>query len=174
MPESMKVKAVKGTCRWCAGDIMHKNGEKNMRKTWHTECVSAYKVARWPSELRRLIFSRDRGICATCGLDTVAERAKYVIGRYRNRILIDARRAKEDGWPAKRKSWWDMDHVLPLGEAHGDLTYWDASNISTLCVKCHKTKSKGEVVRIKTFRRALRSGTVATEKDRLDASSPNS
>lgn len=37
-----------------------------------------------------------------------------------------------------------MDHIKPLIEAKGDITYWHLENCTTLCHQCHKKKTGSE------------------------------
>ena len=39
---------------------------------------------------------------------------------------------------------WEMDHIKPLIEAHGDISYWKMDNLATLCHQCHKNKTGSE------------------------------
>ncbi len=40
----------------------------NLRRHWHDHCVDAYKQASWPQYARRLVYRRDKGRCAACGV----------------------------------------------------------------------------------------------------------
>jgi 5-methylcytosine-specific restriction endonuclease McrA len=37
-----------------------------------------------------------------------------------------------------------MDHITPLIEAKGDLTFWQLGNLQTLCKICHTAKTSQE------------------------------
>ena len=39
---------------------------------------------------------------------------------------------------------WHVDHVLPLWQADRDPWFWTLSNLQTLCVPCHNSKSARE------------------------------
>lgn len=39
---------------------------------------------------------------------------------------------------------WDVDHIKPLVEAKGDISYWKLDNLATRCKDCHKAKSIAE------------------------------
>lgn len=108
--------APKGTCRWCNKKIIGKNGKQSLRASWHPKCVTEYKLIHWPGVTRRAVFKRDRGICATCG---------HQCGR-------------------KGKDVWHMDHIKPLIESEGDLSYWKLGNLQTLCQRCHFAKTGRE------------------------------
>jgi 5-methylcytosine-specific restriction endonuclease McrA len=51
---------------------------------------------------------------------------------------------------------WEMDHIVPLFEAQGDIEAFKLPNLQTLCLTCHKIKTGGEAT-IRAERRA-RSG----------------
>lgn len=162
LPASMKEPKTKGKCRWCGQAILRPDGQVNLRTWWHPECVKAYLITR-PSDQRKLVQKRDKGICSLCKIDTVAEQKKFILGGVRElrgvrvRNLYDTRRAVAEGWPKRyRKTWWDMDHIRPLGEASADdLSYWSLSNLRTLCYRCHQVKTKEDTKRIKAKKRQL-------------------
>jgi 5-methylcytosine-specific restriction endonuclease McrA len=134
-PEIRFSDAPRGTCRWCGEAIVHgsgpQHGEPNRRRRWHPECVDVYNATD-PREVRKRLRRRDRGVCARCGLDTIALR-RELAGRGMTRKL----RAR--GF-VPRRSLWEVDHVVPLidGGSHG------LDNLQTLCTPCHKTKTAEE------------------------------
>ena len=117
--------APRGNCRVCGMMIVKKDGLPNKRAHWHPKCAKEYNLIHDPSETRKAVFKRDRGICCQCG--TVDERLK---GN------------------------WDMDHALPLIESQGRIEAWKLSNIQSLCVSCHRDKSAAET-RSRAQRRKL-------------------
>ena len=127
--------AAQGTCRWCGAVIVHESGarrgEPNRRRRWHPACVEEYNRSD-PREARRWVRKRDRGFCASCGLDTYALRRR-VRGRGSHRKL------RELGFQPRR-SLWELDHILPLVEGGGH----EPSNLQTLCVPCHREKTRKE------------------------------
>lgn len=156
--------APRGTCRWCGTSIVHESGERkgepNRRRRWHQDCVDTYNASD-PRELRKRIRRRDRGRCASCGLDTVELKR-----RMKGRGMW--KRLQERGF-VRRRSLWELDHIVPLIEGGGH----EASNLQTLCVPCHRKKSAGE-----TRDRAARAQKGRTESleqeidhllDRVDA-----
>ena len=90
------------------------------------------KLRTDPSYLRDLVFERDGGICARCGVDCAAELLKLKVSRGRKRL---------DAWsqwglkPGQRSSLWDADHIAPVVEGGGEC---DLENIRTLCIRCHR------------------------------------
>lgn len=105
-----------GTCRWCNIEIGLTPKGKPSKSRWHPVCVTAYKLVAHPSFTRRSVWQRDKGKCRGCG--TVCTKKG-----------IDK---------------WHMDHINPLINAHGDIAFWLPGNLQTLCIICHKIKTKQE------------------------------
>ncbi len=86
-----------------------------------------------PGYLRDLLFARDRGVCALCATDTVAEYRKLKASRGR------ARTEALEVWGLRsvraRRSLWDADHILAVAEGGGQC---DLDNVRTLCLPCHR------------------------------------
>ena len=127
--------AAQGVCRWCGVAILHdsgsRKGQPNRRRRWHPTCVEEYNRSD-PREARRWVRKRDRGFCASCGLDTYALRRR-MRGRGSHRKL------RALGF-LPRRSLWELDHILPLVEGGGH----ELSNLQTLCVPCHRQKTRRE------------------------------
>lgn len=136
----------KPLCRWCGGAV------KPPRRSWCSqECVDAFLIQSDGNALRDHVFRRDGGICAKCGCDT---------GKLQ-RILDHAIASQEElgtppeyavfGWWTQRVwafftrlgfnegcSLWEADHVVEV--CNGGATALD--NMQTLCVPCHKEKTR--------------------------------
>ena len=95
-------------------------------------CVEEWKLRSDPGHLRERAFERDRGVCAVCSLDCVAEfnHIRKLRGAARLRKL-----AEYGLRPGSRKSLWDADHIVPVVEGGGEC---DLDNIRTVCLKCHR------------------------------------
>ena len=138
-------------CRWCG--LETPPGRRTFCSEW---CVEEWKLRSDPGHLRERVFERDRGRCALCGIDCVAElrRIKRLRGAARARAITD--------WNCRgRKSLWDADHVTPVVEGGGEC---DLTNMRTLCLNCHR-KATAEL------RARLRSAPAAgqaTEADRAE------
>lgn len=90
-----------------------------------------WKLRTDPGYLREKVFARDKGVCAACGVDTVALR------RDLRKLDYAARREFLKTWKLRegsRKSLWDADHIVPVAEGGGQC---DLSNMRTLCLRCH-------------------------------------
>src|SRR6266853_5884308 len=113
-------------CRWCDLEVPAR------RFTFCSDwCVHEWRLRTDPGYLREQVLARDKGVCAACGLDTVAEwrRIKRLRPARRIGVLRD--------WGLKnlrRSSLWDADHIAPVVEGGGEC---DLSNVRTLCLKCH-------------------------------------
>lgn len=136
LPESMK-RGRTGWCGWCDKANESTNG-KPTRRSWHPACVKAFKLIHWPAETRAAVWIRDRGICQRCKRDIAAEaHAKFPRG------TVESLRAMLPSWaPA-----WQHDHIRPLIEANGDITFWHLDNIQVLCHPCHVAKGREDNAR---------------------------
>jgi 5-methylcytosine-specific restriction enzyme A len=126
-------------CRWCELEVPP--GRLTFCSDW---CVEEWRLRSDPGHLRERVLERDRGICALCGLDCIAElrRVKKLRGAARAKAAVD--------WNmGKRKTLWDADHIVPVAEGGGEC---DLSNMRTLCLKCHR-------IRTDQLRERLRSST---------------
>jgi hypothetical protein len=114
-------------CRWCRLEV------PPGRRTFCSDfCVDEWRVRTDPSYLREKTFARDQGVCAICGVDTVAAwiELRRSRGGKRIRLLQD--------WGLTsftRRTLWDADHIIPVVEGGGAC---DLSNIRTLCLRCHR------------------------------------
>ena len=115
-------------CRWCSLEVPP--GRQTFCSDW---CVEEWNLRSNPSHLRNRVLERDRGICAQCGLDCLAEfqRIRKLRGPARLRAKVEWRLGS-------RKSLWDADHILPVVEGGGEC---DLGNMQTLCLKCHRTRT---------------------------------
>lgn len=112
-------------CRWCNLEVPAD------RFTFCSDwCVEEWRLRSDPGHLRERVFERDRGVCAACGINCVAE-------LHRIRKLRGAARLKAIAlWQKRgRKTLWDADHIVPVAEGGGEC---DLSNMRTLCLKCHR------------------------------------
>lgn len=113
-------------------------------RTWASrscqrQARDAFFMARgYGKQIRAAVFSRDKGICADCGMDTEKERMKCHLGNPYGllpsiRLHLCAKYSAA-GYPGPDRSWWQADHILPLieGGGHG------LDNLRTLCCVCHK------------------------------------
>ncbi len=112
-------------CRWCHLEVPA--GRFTFCSLW---CVEEWKLRSNPGYLREKVLERDRGICALCQIDCLAEMRH--IKRLRGTARLKALTQWNNG---RRKSLWDADHIQPVSEGGGEC---DLSNMQTLCLKCHR------------------------------------
>lgn len=123
-------------CRWCSLEVPP--GRLTFCSQW---CVEEWRLRSNPGHLRDRVFQRDRGVCAVCGIDCVAEwgRLKKLRGAAKVRAVSE--------WGLRgRKTLWDADHILPVAEGGGEC---DLSNMRTLCLKCHRIHTAALQERLK-------------------------
>jgi 5-methylcytosine-specific restriction endonuclease McrA len=116
-------------CRWCLLEVLAPR-----RRTFCSDyCVFQWRLRSDPGFLREQVFLRDRGLCALCATDTLAEYATLKRSRGADR------RQRLELWGLlsvhARRSLWDADHILPVAEGGGEC---DLSNLRTLCLPCHR------------------------------------
>lgn len=117
-------------CRWCNLEVP--KGRLTFCSDW---CVEEWRVRSDPGYVREKVLERDRGICASCGIDCLkAERElKRLRGTARLKAFLDW--GLRAGARSARKTLWDADHIVPVVEGGGEC---DLENIRTLCLKCHR------------------------------------
>lgn len=54
------------------------------------------------------------------------------------------------------KNAWEMEHIRPLYEANGDITFWELPNIAVCCIPCHREKSAREAGARAAIKRAAK------------------
>ncbi len=115
-------------CRWCNLEVPQ--GRLTFCSDW---CVEEWRLRSDPGHLRDRVLERDRGICASCGLDCIAQ------FRHIKRLRGPARAKAAAEWGLRgRKTLWDADHITPVAEGGGEC---DLSNMRTLCLKCHRLRT---------------------------------
>ena len=114
-------------CRWCAIEV-----PKGRRTFCSEDCVHEWKLRTDPGYLREQVFARDRGICASCGVNTERARNHFRKLDYRARRKFLKEWGLNENW---RRSLWDADHIVPVAEGGGEC---DLANMRTLCLKCHR------------------------------------
>lgn len=141
-------------CRQCGTEV-----PKGRRTFCGDACVHAWKLKSDPTYQRKLVFERDRGVCAACGLDTEALHrqieAAAKLDPHRFGAYGRARRAILDplGIDPHRITLWDMDHIVPVVEGGGEC---GLDNLRTLCPPCHKRVTAELAARRAERRRAAK------------------
>ncbi len=128
-------KSPKGICRWCGGEC------SGRRKTWCSrKCVNAYALRSDPRAVRRALRKRDKGVCAECGLDTIALKRQL-------KGCVEVQRAILYPYGFIRpkdikRSLWDAAHIVGVAEGGGCC---DLDNYRTLCVPCHRKETNKDI-----------------------------
>lgn len=114
------------TCRHCGKPVTGRR-----RTLCSTECAHEWRLRTSPSYVRRMVYKRDRGRCALCGLHTASLRAKW------NKMAAEERAAAEAefGLRKGRRSMWDADHITPVALGGG---LCGLDGYRTLCLPCHR------------------------------------
>ena len=143
-------------CRWCGAEV------PTSRRTFCSQpCVDEWSVRSNPGYARKLVFKRDKGVCAVCGLDTEqlvkelwnARGYARKLDRWERRIHNQSRvsmtfelardtpftrRLRRLGVPYRLwdlcHSFWEMDHIVPVVEGGGEC---GLEGLRTLCWECH-------------------------------------
>lgn len=109
--------------------------------------------------MRFVLQQRDKGVCALCGVDTVALKEEYETIRARLKQshtyqfqegeTADFLKAHGIPWGRTSSDWWDADHITPVIEGGGEC---GLDNYRTLCIPCHKKVTKELHARMKRKR----------------------
>ena len=122
-------------CRQCGTEV-----GKWRRTFCSDECVDAWRVLSDPGWVRTLLIKRDHGICAHCGLDTLALEHRFMEYLRIKKLLAWNGPFEFEGrlTPAGR-TLWEADHINPVVEGGGEC---GLEGYRTLCLWCHKTATK--------------------------------
>lgn len=104
------------------GQSIIEGGVQNNRKHWHQACADRWKIMNSPTEARKFVFRREHGTCQGCSGKSLLMKDFHV------------------------------DHIKPLFEAGGDLSYYGSENMQLLCHDCHKAKTKTDMDRFRTLK----------------------
>ena len=129
-------------------------------------CREAYACQTSAQGLRRVVFAWDSGVCALCGTNSHAlvERLRALAAAPHGRRVAAALRANA-AWadfprvldrllakPSDGRAW-EADHAVRVADGGGEAL---ADSVQTLCVPCHKVKTKAEAKAAAAARRAAK------------------
>lgn len=135
----------KPLCRWCGVIVTPP------RRTFCSDkCVAEFKEQTDFTHARHQVFARDRGKCAACGANTL--KIRRILSGLHHGFHQDGKQHIAD-----HKAWrfyaehlrvgrnrafsgdlWDADHIVEV--VRGGTNRLE--NLQTLCVSCHKDKTK--------------------------------
>jgi 5-methylcytosine-specific restriction enzyme A len=144
-------------CRWCRSPLDRRS------IIWCSdECADEFWIRISRNHVARVVHGRDRGLCASCGLDTEqllrivdrlrirSERRQLRSGEHREPSDLDAARWERlrvelaargfgsvDRWHTPRL--WEADHIVAVMEGGGCC---GLQNYRTLCIPCHRRETR--------------------------------
>jgi len=155
-------------CRNCKAEGRETVMRKGTRRhNCCPNCAVAWAIKTTPALMRRAVFERDKGVCARCRVDTVAQKAEFraiptMVEREVFRKLV--------GVPASRDGdWWDADHIKPVVEGGGECGF---ENYRTLCIPCHKAVTRelrGRIAKADREKRAVENDKAGLFADQVEA-----
>jgi len=133
-------------CRQCEVEV------KPPRRTiCSKECLHQWKLRSSSKYLRQYVYQRDLGICAFCSVDT--RYTKISIENVWREFRLSGQHDPSKYQPLLNicgslnittkesvKSLWHADHIIEVYKGGGET---GLENIRTLCIACHKARSKG-------------------------------
>ena len=153
-------------CRWCGTEV-----PVGRRTFCSDKCVNEWMIRSSPAHVRELIYKRDLGKCASCGIDT----------RYQKIELEDVLKAceydeEDDRYAAllkkykltvkeAKKSLWQADHIIPVAENGG---LCGLENYQSLCTSCHKQKTKSQSQKSRQEKKMKKMEEKASQVNRSD------
>ena len=144
LPAAIRIDGKK-TCRWCGGPL------PSQRNTWCSlPCREEFLVRFASSEARHMVFKRDQGVCAACGLDAKAVSHSGLLRIYKSLRIFSSTGNYWRNIPEWVKlQWgpfwghhnalWEADHIVPVIEGGGCC---GLNNYQTLCLRCHKDDTR--------------------------------
>lgn len=147
-------------CRWCGTEVPPK------RQVYCSQgCLHNWSMMAFSGYARDQVEARDKGVCASCGLDT--------------RTCPDWRgRGRWGDWRDEKQAWlqvhgydrwhgtslWEADHIVAVVDGGHDL---GLDNLQTLCVPCHKRKTAELAARRATDRKQSKRAADALVRPQL-------
>lgn len=99
--------------------------------------------------MRKHIFERDKGVCSSCGLDT--EQLKQLLYRIKTEkgeeayLTLLKKYEILTGYSfTLERHFFEVDHKIAVAQGGGSC---GANNLNTVCIPCHKRKTKREAKR---------------------------
>lgn len=131
-------------CRWCNKEVFPPF------KTYCGEkCAHEWRLRSDGNYLRSQLFMRDKGVCASCKMDTLALRVQLYELPEEERERAGAALGF-DAYHSRKLMLWEADHVVPVhkggGVEKGNAGTAGLTSFQTLCIVCHRRKSLKDVL----------------------------
>ena len=147
-------------CRFCFTET-----DGKLKTFCSSQCLHEHKLRSDSSYLRKCVERRDRGVCNHCKFDTKVLMAKAIdlvkkkkrwtwgglkkeldvlFAKYRYPLLPETRPAnlkRLARFVYRTGIYWHADHILAVKNGGGECSL---KNMQTLCVPCHKDKTRVE------------------------------
>ena len=150
---------VLGVCTWCGGPVLRP------KRYWCSDdCIHQWNLRRDGTYLRESVEKRDKGICASCGVDchglelSIKKLKRAGLACWYRKDYPEAYRLMDLFWKTlegigiappenrhdfRKFSWfkrslWEADHIIPVSEGGGCA---GLDNLTSLCPRCHKEKT---------------------------------
>lgn len=115
-------------CRWCG------NARPKHKTRWCSkDCQSEYLIRIGGGGARGSVRVRDNGRCAACGMDCGMLERVAAKCEPRDRRFLFRSLGVSGTW------FWEADHIVPVHQGGGQC---GLDGLQTLCVWCHRDKSK--------------------------------
>ena len=138
-------------CRFC-----QKETAPPKRSFCGPECVHQWQLRSNSGYAREKIFERDRGICSKCGLDTEKLKETLFALRLTNeeayQKLVHSYKIQYKFGFNLSDHFFEVDHRIPVHQGGGSC---GLDNLQTLCLVCHRSKTKSEMKRKRLRRKGL-------------------
>lgn len=133
-------------CRYCLRPC-----PKPLNTFCSEQCIQNWKFRSDGGTIRRATYTRDKGVCASCGRDSRKwmEDLRHEYQRIRSKEGSSAKEVQEKVASLCRKEGiiegdfyrtpWEADHIHPVYQGGG---MCGPENIQTLCLRCHRRKGK--------------------------------
>jgi 5-methylcytosine-specific restriction endonuclease McrA len=137
-----------GLCRRCQQPLAGKQKKWCSKECSESACSEMMIAKGSSTHIRKAILARDSGVCAKCGFDTeklsrIQQHARNSSWQWRDELPIRVSNFFENEQIFKQHenghgNFWEADHILEVinGGAHS------LNNLQTLCINCHKAKTK--------------------------------
>lgn len=119
-------------CRWCKCEVLPPK-----RTYCSDECVHEWNLRSDVGYLRSQLMLRDKGVCASCGVDTLKLRRALWELPVEERVRVGVEHGV-DAYRAERLMLWEADHIVAVKDGGG---LSGLANFQTLCIRCHRAKT---------------------------------